>query len=112
MVNLQPTRSAHKRERRLTRSGEHRLEQRYVCSVVRLAITTSNTPIAAAKQYGAPTCTKLGKHAADSGGIFVWNGLFVVSVRGCDGLGDRRFTGDGFEPVEVRFVGVVCWISG
>ena len=81
-------------------------------AIVRQAIRTPNTPIAARKHHTTSTNTKLGEHVTDGGGIILRNGLLVLSVRGCEGLGNRQFTGDGFEPVKVRLVVVVCWMSG
>ena len=96
----------------LTRSREGRLEYRQIFSIVRHAIPTSDTPITASKHDATSPDTKLGEHVADGGGIVLWHGLFVLSVRGRESLGNRRFTREGFEPVEVRLVVVFCWTPG
>lgn len=82
--------------------------------VVRFAILrpASNARIAAAKQQASSTDTKLSKHIADAGSVVTRNGLLVISVRGRDGLGKVLFSGDSFQPVEVRFVFVCCRTSG
>ena len=95
---------------RLTRSREYRLKLRHVPPIVRLAVSTSNTPISAAKQYTASTDAELGKKLANGGGVVVWDGLLVVSIRGRDGLGNCLLVGEVLQPIEVRFVCVICWI--
>jgi len=84
------------------------LEQRHVLSIVRLAIPTSDAIITASKQHATSTDTKLGKHVTDSGCGVLWDGLFMLSIRGSEGLGNRRFTKNGVEPLEVRLVTVDC----
>jgi len=54
--------------------------------------------------------TELSKELANGGGVVAWNGLFVVSIRGRDGLGNRPLEGDVLEPIEIRFVCIICWI--
>ena len=88
------------------------MELRHVPSVVRRAIPAPNTKITAAEQHTASTDTELSVQRADCDGVVVRNSLFVVSVRGCDGLREVEFKCGVFEPVEVRFVCVVCRVSG
>jgi len=99
---------------RLTRSGEHRLEQRLVLSIVRLAFTsgTPNAPITATEQETGPSGTELSKHRADRVGVVARNRLLVISVRGRDGLGNLRLSGHVFEPIKVRFVCIGCGVLG
>jgi len=96
---------------RLTRGWEYRLKLGHVPSIVRLTIPTSNTPIPAAKQHTASTDTELGEKRANSGGVVAWDGLLVLSIRGRDCLGNRLLEGDVFEPIDVRFVRVICLIA-
>jgi len=96
---------------RLTRGREYRLKLGHVPSIVRLTIPTSNTPIPAAKQHATSTDTELGKKRANGGGVVAWDGLLVLSIRGRDCLGNRPLLGDVFEPIDVRFVRVICLIA-
>lgn len=48
----------------------------------------------------------MGEQIADTNGIVVWNGLFIVSVAGGERLWDGRLGEDIIEPVEVRLVGI------
>ena len=83
----------------------------HVPSIVRLTISTSNTPISAAKQHTASTDTELGKKRANDGSVVARDGLLVVPIRGRDCLRNRLLEGDVFEPIDVRFVRVICLIA-
>ena len=82
----------------------------HVPSIVRLTISTSNTPISAAKQHTASADTELGKKRANDGSVVARDGLLVVTIRGRDCPRNRPLEGDVFEPIEVRFVYIICWI--
>ena len=82
----------------------------HVPSIVRLTVPTSNTPISAAKQHTASADTELGKKSANDGSVVARDGLLVVSIRGRDCLRNRLLEGDVFEPIEVWFVYIICWI--
>ena len=84
----------------------------HVPSIVRLTVLgpTTNTKITGAKQYTASTDAELGKKLANGGGVVAWDRLLVVSIRGRDGLGNCLLVGEVLQPIEVRFVCVICWI--
>ena len=86
------------------------MKVRYVPSIVRLTVPASDTPITTAEQHATSTDTELGKKRTNGGGVVAWNGLFVISIRGRDGLGNILLEGNVFEPIEVRFVCIICWM--
>ena len=88
------------------------MELHHVPPIVSLTIPPPNTEITGTKQHARSTGTELSEHRADGDGIVAWNGLFIVSIGGGDGLGKLRLKRNIFNPIEVWFISVVCRTSG